>query len=166
MNECTERKHNCDPNATCFNYVKKIEEELDEFAGYTCDCKEGFVGNGYICMEETDGIHSRMLVADDFSETCRASVLNRLSLFLVPDDDKPKQSRRMQKIHDRLIQLIRSICSDVTAKGSIRQCADSSYPGKDVLNEFKKLPTVYIWLDEVGKLLKGFKVTLKYCNNE
>ena len=43
---------------------------------------KGFVGNGYICMVKTDGIESRMLVADNTSTKCRDSVLNRLDLFL------------------------------------------------------------------------------------
>lgn len=105
-------------------------------------------------MIDSDGIESRMLVADSSSAKCADSVLNRLSLFLVADDRKPRQTKRMSKVSDRLVQLIGGICSDLTSKGTIRQCADRSYPSVTVLKEFTKLPSISVWLDEVDILLE------------
>ena len=104
VNECEKRTHNCDQNAVCTNFVQTNESGLNDFVGYTCQCNSGkglnlaqhqltstmvflssykdFVGNGYICMVKTDGIESRMLVADNTASKCRDSVLNRLDLFL------------------------------------------------------------------------------------
>ena len=105
-------------------------------------------------MIDSDGIESRMLVADSSSSKCRASVLNRLDLFLVPDDRKPRQTKRMSKVNDRLVQLVSGVCSDLTSKGQVRQCADRSYPDSTVLKEFTKLPTISVWMDELDKLLE------------
>ena len=51
-NECQNETHKCDKNASCANFEIKGEKGLPGFAGYTCSCNEGFVGNGYICMTE------------------------------------------------------------------------------------------------------------------
>merc|ERR1711935_125372 len=154
VNECTRGAHNCDRNSICTNFVQFTDPHLSGFAGYTCECVDGFVGNGFICMIESDGIASRTLVADSSSAKCTDSVLNRLSLFLVADDQKLRQTKRMSKVSDRLVQLIGGICSDLTSKGTIRQCADRTYPSAIVLKEFTKLPSISVWLDEVEILLE------------
>ena len=61
----------------------------------------------------------------------------------------------MSKINDRLVQLVSGICSDLTSKGQIRQCADRSYPDSQVLKEFTKLPTISVWMNELDKLLES-----------
>ena len=40
VNECNDGNHNCSANATCTN----------EMGSYTCDCKDGFSGDGYSCI--------------------------------------------------------------------------------------------------------------------
>ena len=40
VNECNDGNHNCSANATCIN----------EMGSYTCDCKDGFSGDGYVCI--------------------------------------------------------------------------------------------------------------------
>lgn len=44
INECTERIHSCDTNATCNNAIGGIP-------GYTCECNTGYTGNGYSCTD-------------------------------------------------------------------------------------------------------------------
>jgi surface protein len=39
--ECATDEDNCDPNATC----------KDTLSGYTCDCHEGYEGDGYRCVD-------------------------------------------------------------------------------------------------------------------
>ena len=43
VNECNDGSHECSPNATCTN----------EMGNYTCDCKDGFSGNGFSCQGRT-----------------------------------------------------------------------------------------------------------------
>ena len=43
VNECNVGSHECSPNATCTN----------EMGNYTCDCKNGFNGNGFSCQGRT-----------------------------------------------------------------------------------------------------------------
>ena len=51
VNECTHGSHKCDQNASCSNF-EKTGKEYARFAGYTCKCNSGFVGNGYMCISE------------------------------------------------------------------------------------------------------------------
>ena len=44
VNECAENLSQCDENADC--------TDTDGF--YECSCHVGFIGNGFICMEEVD----------------------------------------------------------------------------------------------------------------
>ena len=42
INECAEDLHNCDMNANCTN----------THCGFICTCREGYTGNGTICISK------------------------------------------------------------------------------------------------------------------
>ena len=160
IDECSHGSHKCDPNANCLNYVKTHDDPYPDFTGYTCECGEGYVGNGYICMPEDadEGLHARTLVSERGRNLCYANMSKQIKGIL-NSESVTVNEKRLKNVINRIDRLVKAVCADTTKNGNSRTCMDSSYPSKEQAIAFTDIKATKPWLDEMENLIqsKNFK---------
>merc|ERR1712243_83776 len=86
---------------------------------------------------------------------CSATLLEKYeALIKTTVEVKESKHKRKEKLTARVGSIIKGICAETTKNSQIRQCLNLSYPNKEEVKSFGKIPSMGVWFEAADDLLK------------